>query len=66
MPVVFGIALSQIRKQRKEMRRRGSHEKLGDQLLVDSLKNIKQESALGLIRLMPLVIWGLNLEDDEF
>ena len=46
--------------------RRDTNEKLGDQLLLDSLKNIKQESALGLIRLMPLVIWGLNLEDDEF
>ena len=46
--------------------RRCANEKLGDQLLQDSLKNIKQESALGLIRLMPLVIWGLNLEDDEF
>lgn len=65
MPVLMGIALSQLRKNTKRFQRR-EKPNLGNELLKDSLKNIKQESALGLIRLVPLVIWGLNLEDEEF
>ena len=65
MPVIVGIALSSIRKKKKGMRK-GEMNNLGHQLLKDSEKNMKQESTLGLVRVLPLVIWGLNLEDDEF
>jgi len=41
MPVLVGIALSQLRKNRKPFQRQKSSD-IGEQFLKDSLKNIKQ------------------------
>ena len=61
MPVLFGIALSPLRQQKRQ--KKGHNIKnLGSLLLKGSQKNKKQESALGLSRLVPLVLWGLKLE----
>jgi ADP-ribosylglycohydrolase len=60
MPVIVGIALSKLRQQ-KHLNPRRRMEHSGNQLARDSLRNSKQESALGMVRLVPLVIWGLNL-----
>ena len=57
LPVLMGIAFGEIRKKR----RAGINDEraIGEQLLASSLRNMKQESNLGLIRLIPLVIWSL-------
>ena len=35
-------------------------------MITNSLRNVKQESNLGLVRLIPLVIWSLSLDDYQF
>jgi len=57
----MGIAFSNIRKNRRVLNNL-DYSGLGDALVQNSLRNTKQESALGLIRLIPLVIWCINLE----
>lgn len=61
----MGISFSDIKKRRRE---KGplDFSTLGDQLRSSSLRNIKHESVLGLVRIIPLTIWGLNLEEYEF
>jgi hypothetical protein len=39
---------------------------LGEMLRKNSEKNKNQESNLGLIRIIPLVVWSLNLSEREF
>lgn len=65
LPVLMGISFSDIKKRRRE---KGplDFSTLGEQLRSSSLRNIKHESVLGLIRIIPLTIWGLNLEEYEF
>lgn len=61
----MGISFSDIKKRRRE---KGSLDfsALAEQLRCSSLRNIKHESVLGLIRIIPLTIWGLKLEEYEF
>jgi hypothetical protein len=65
LPVLVGISFSDIKKRRRE---EGSLDPstLAEQLRRSSLRNIKHESVLGLTRILPLTIWGLNLEEYEF
>ena len=60
----MGIAFADIRKKKRQ----GSFDgvPLGEQLITGSLRNIKQKSNLGLVRIIPLVIWGLELEQYQF
>ena len=39
---------------------------LGEALRQNSQKNKNHESNLGLIRVLPLVVWSLNLTEREF
>lgn len=57
---IFILSLVEIR--RKKFQEKGiALEGLGEQLRKNSEKNRKQESNLGLIRILPLVVWSLNL-----
>jgi hypothetical protein len=39
---------------------------MGEILVEASVRNKHHESNLGLIRILPLVVWGLELDDIEF
>ena len=60
----MGIAFGEIRKKRRQ----GIFDRnnLAEELIVGSSRNINQESNLGLVRLIPLVIWSLDLDDYQF
>jgi hypothetical protein len=64
LPVLMGISFAEIRRKR----RTGEEDarRLGEQLASGSQRNKKQESNLGLVRLIPLVIWSLDLDDYQF
>jgi hypothetical protein len=62
---IFVLSLVEIRKK-KQQERGIALEGLGEQLRRNSEKNRKQESNLGLIRVLPLVVWGLHLSERDF
>ena len=66
LPVLVGVAFSSIRQQKQKRGVVFSRKKLGSQLLENSLKNLKQYSNLGLVRIIPLVIWGIHLDECQF
>ena len=66
LPVLMGVAFTDIRKKKLSKRGLVNRKTIGSELKKGSLKNIKQESNLGLIRLIPLVIWGLHLDECQF
>jgi hypothetical protein len=62
---IFILSLVEIR--RKKYQDKGiSLEGLGETLKKNSEKNRNHESNLGLVRVLPLVIWSLNLSEREF
>ncbi len=59
--------LSLIEIKRKKQQLKGiSPDGLGELLRQNSQKNKNHESNLGLIRVLPLVVWSLNLTEREF
>ena len=62
---IFILSFVEIRK--KKFKEKGiALNELGEVLKKNSEKNKKHESNLGLIRVLPLVVWSLNLSEREF
>ncbi len=62
---IFILSLVEIRRK-KYLEKGISLEGLGETLKKNSEKNRNHESNLGLVRVLPLVIWSLNLSEREF
>lgn len=62
---IFILSLVEIRRK-KHSEGGIALEGLGELLRKNSEKNKKQESNLGLIRVLPLVVWSLNLAERDF